>query len=240
MCLGRTHALSGAAAGVAAGGWVLPERPAPLALFAATTAGYALVNDIDHCDATIARSMGFLTEAFAHVVRALSGGHRHGTHSLAGVAVFSGAAFAARAFDGTWPGRVVLGLFLAIAFAGALRALRLGGHFADLLAVAGAAAMVWTGYGLGMVAAAAALGTAVHIIGDMLTIEGCPLWWPFTPVHWFLLPPGMRFTTGHAAERWLVAPALLAALGALAAWDAGLASLAMSAYHHAVAPSAQR
>ncbi|MGE5287428.1 MAG: hypothetical protein ACM3ML_09550 [Micromonosporaceae bacterium] len=57
---------------------MLHERPAPLALFAAATPGYALVNDIDHCDVTIARSMGFLTEAFARVVRAVSGGHRHG------------------------------------------------------------------------------------------------------------------------------------------------------------------
>jgi membrane-bound metal-dependent hydrolase YbcI (DUF457 family) len=240
MCLGRTHALSGAAAGVAVGGWVLHERPAPLALFAATTAGYALVNDIDHCDATIARSMGFLTEAFAQFVRAVSGGHRHGTHSIAGVAAFSAAALLARTFDGTWPGRIVLGLFLAIAFAGALRALHLGGHFADLLAVAGAAAMVRTGYGLSVVAVAAALGTAVHITGDMLTVEGCPLWWPLRRAHWYLLPPGMRFTTGHAAERWLIAPALLAALAALAAWDTGIAALAMSAYHHALAPAAQR
>jgi len=213
--LGHSHALSGVLAGAAAGTWALNLPPAPLALLAATTAGYALVPDLDHCGSTMAREGGFLTETFAWCVRAASGGHRHGTHSLAGAAVFTAATYAACEFRGTWPGRIVLGVFLAIAFAGALRALRLGGHFADTLAVAGAVTVVWSGYGLTLVPAAAALGTAVHLAGDMLTDEGVPLLWPFTRRHYRLLPEPFAFTTGTRPERWIVAPALIVALAAV-------------------------
>ena len=196
--------------------------PAPLALLAATCGGYALAPDLDHCGSTMAREGGFLTETFAWTIRAISGGHRHGTHSLAGIAAFTGAGYMACAVGGTWPGRIILGLFLAIAFAGALRALRLGGHFADLLAVAGAAAMVWSGYGLALVPLAAATGTATHLAGDMLTDEGVPLLWPFTCRHFRLLPEPFAFTTGHFAERWIVTPALLVALAWVAADVSGL------------------
>ena len=53
------------------------------------TAGAGTLPDIDHPDSTISREFGFLTQAFAWLVDRLSGGHRHGTHSLVGIAVFS-------------------------------------------------------------------------------------------------------------------------------------------------------
>jgi hypothetical protein len=40
------------------------------------TAGTGVLPDIDHPDSTIARSFGFVTEAFAGVVARLSGGSR--------------------------------------------------------------------------------------------------------------------------------------------------------------------
>ncbi|WP_424563184.1 metal-dependent hydrolase, partial [Trebonia sp.] len=55
--------------------------------------------DIDHPDSTISREFGFLTQAFAWLVDRLSGGHRHGTHSFVGIAVFSAGALAAGSYQ---------------------------------------------------------------------------------------------------------------------------------------------
>jgi membrane-bound metal-dependent hydrolase YbcI (DUF457 family) len=213
--LGHSHALSGAAAGLAIGGLVLHEPAAPLALFAGLTTAYALANDLDSCGSTEARSLGFVTEGFAWLVRAVSGGHRHGTHSLTGVAAFAGAAWLACLFRHDWAGRTALFLILAAGFASALDALRIGGHAGNLAALAGAAAMCWTGYGLALVPLAAALGAGTHILGDMLTLTGCPLAWPLTMREFHLTPRPLRFTTGHWPERFIVIPLLLAALGFL-------------------------
>ena len=136
--LGHSHALSGAGRRGCQDMALIPPT-APLALLAATCAGYALVPGLDHCSSTMAREGGFLTEPAGldhpgHLGRPparnpLPGWYRR-VHRRAYIAC---------AVGGTWPGRIILGLFLAIAFAGALRALRLGGHLVDALAVAGAA-----------------------------------------------------------------------------------------------------
>lgn len=219
--LGRTHALSGAVAGAAAALALAHLRPAGIAVASVLTAGAAVLPDIDHPDATIARSFGLLTRAFAWVVEHLSGGHRHGTHSLAGIAVFTAGAWAAVSYRQTLPGRIALGLFLTLVLASALRALRIGGHAADLLAVAGAAGVIWSGSGIASLAWAVALGTAMHIAGDMLTDQGVPLLWPLSRAHVRLLPEPFAFTTGTRPERWLVAPLLLVALVWLAFLAAG-------------------
>lgn len=219
--LGRTHALSGAVAGAAAGLAVAHLTPRGVAVAAGLTAGAAVLPDIDHPDATVARSFGVLTRMFAWLVEKISGGHRHGTHSLVGVAAFTAAASAAAGCRHTLPGRIALGLLLTLVIASALRALRIGGHLADLLAVAGAAAVIWSGSGIAALGWAVALGTSMHIAGDMLTDEGVPLAWPLSRAHLRLLPEPLAFTTGTRPERWLVAPLLLVALAWLVFLTAG-------------------
>jgi membrane-bound metal-dependent hydrolase YbcI (DUF457 family) len=112
--MGRTHALSGLVTGVAIGqfGWHLD--PAHLAVGAAVTAGAAVLPDIDHPDASCADSFGFVTKGFAWLIGRVSGGHRHGTHSLVGVAAFTGAAWAARHYLYTPAGKIGLGLLLVL------------------------------------------------------------------------------------------------------------------------------
>jgi membrane-bound metal-dependent hydrolase YbcI (DUF457 family) len=217
---GHTHALSGVVAGAAAGSLLMHESAAPLALFAGLTAAYALANDLDSCGSTEARSFGFVTEAFAWFVRLISGGHRHGTHSAVGVMAFTAAAWVACLFRHTLPGRIALGVILAVGLTSAMDALRIGGHAGNLLGCAGAAAMCVTGYGLALVPIAAALGAGTHIAGDMLTVSGCPLLWPGTMREYHLLPEGLRFTTGKMAEHWVVTPLLMGALAFLAWRDA--------------------
>jgi membrane-bound metal-dependent hydrolase YbcI (DUF457 family) len=225
--LGRTHALSGAVVGAAVGLTATHLTAGPLAVGVVLTAGAAVLPDIDHPDATCARSFGLITWAFAWIVEHLSGGHRHGTHSVVGIAAFSAAAFAADTYRQVPAGKIALGLLLTLVIASALRALKIGGHWADLLAIGEAAAMLWSGYGVAGVPWAIAIGTATHIAGDMLTDEGVPLLWPLSRQHVRLLPEPLAFTTGTRPERWFVAPLLFAALaglGVIAAEGAYLAA----------------
>ena len=210
--MGRTHALSGLVVGVAAGQFVWHLNPAHLAVAAVVTAGAAVLPDIDHPDATCAREFGFVTKAFAWVIEHISGGHRHGTHSLVGVAAFTGAAYAAEHYRHTLGGKIGLGLLLVLVLAAALRALKIGGHVGDLLAIGAAVAMLRSGFGVAEVPWAIAAGTATHLVGDMLTDEGIPIAWPLSRVHFRLLPEPLAFTTGTRPERWVVAPLMLAAL----------------------------
>lgn len=215
--MGRTHALSGLVAGVAAGQfwWHLDTRH--LAVAAAVTAGAAVLPDIDHCDASVAETFGFVTKGFAWLVGRISGGHRHGTHSLAGIAAFTGAAYAAEHYRRTLGGDIGLGLLLVLVLAAGLRALKIGGHAGDLLAIGGAEAMLGSGFGVTLVPWAIAVGTAAHLAGDMLTNEGIPIAWPLSRQHFRLLPEPFAFTTGTRPERWLVAPLMVVALAWLVA-----------------------
>ncbi len=152
--LGRDHALSGAVA-FAALAPPLHVTVAHLAAGVVLTAGAGVLPDIDHPDSTISRSFGFLTEWFAWVVDRISGGHRHGTHSLLGIAVFTAGAYGAGLYQLSEPkaaaGHLVFtwhivpaALVLALLYSAALRALHIGGHFGDLLGIAAALVTCFT------------------------------------------------------------------------------------------------
>ena len=237
--LGRDHALSGAVA-FAALATSLHVHEAYLAAGVALTAGAGVLPDIDHPDSTISRSFGFLTEWFAWVVDRLSGGHRHGTHSLLGIAVFTAAAYGAGLYQLSEPKSVTrhlvfswhivhAALVLALLYSAALRALHIGGHFGDLIGIAAALATCFTGADLTqlpvghwhvpLLATAVALGCAAHIAGDELTHGGCPLLWPLSMHEFHLLPRPLQITTAKLCETWVVFPLLLAGL-AVAVWHA--------------------
>src|ERR1700731_4692822 len=90
--MGRDHALSGALvfAGLAP---ALHVTDAHLAAGIALCAGAGVLPDIDHQDTSVSSSFGFLTEGFSRLVALLSGGHRHGTHSIFGIAVFTAGSY---------------------------------------------------------------------------------------------------------------------------------------------------
>ena len=238
--LGRDHALSGAVV-FAALAPSLHVTAAHLAAGVVLAAGAGVLPDIDHPDSTIARSFGFLTEWFAWVVDRISGGHRHGTHSLVGIAVFTVGAYGAGVFQLSEPRAVTAGhlvfswhivpaaLVLALLYSSALRALRIGGHHGDLLGIGAALVTCFTGADLTqltagswhvpLLAAATALGCAAHIAGDELTHGGCPLLWPVSMHEFHLLPRPLQITTAKLCETWIVFPLLLAGL-AVAVWHA--------------------
>jgi membrane-bound metal-dependent hydrolase YbcI (DUF457 family) len=202
--MGRSHALSGALTGAALSITVLHADRPHVAVAALLTAGAAVLPDLDHRDATVARTFGFITEAFARVVGKLSGGHRHLTHSLTGCAIFTALVGIAAHYRHGWPGRIGLGFAATLLIASALRALKLGGHAADLLALGGAVAACRTGYGLALVTPAVAAGCVTHLIGDGITDEGVPLFAPFSRAHIHLLPEPLAFTAGTKPETLVV------------------------------------
>lgn len=215
--LGHSHALSGALTGLAAGALLSLPLGATAAL-AGFTAGAALLPDLDSCGSSPARSLGFLSGAISHVIRAISGGHRHATHSALGIAFFAFLAWLACDFRRDWEGMAGLALLTALMTAAALEALHLArSHPADAAGLIVAAFVTWHGAGLVMIPAAVALGCATHIAGDMLTRSGCPLGWPASEYRCHLLPARLRFSTGHAVEIWLVGPALIAGIVVLSA-----------------------
>lgn len=118
--MGRNHALSGAVAGMAVATPLHLYGTGPLYLdttetwlFVATTAGAAVLPDIDHCDSTVSEVLGWFTAGFAWLVQRAAGGHRHGTHSWVGCAVFSILAFAfAALYTASW---VLFGYGAAVA-----------------------------------------------------------------------------------------------------------------------------
>src|SRR5690348_3710651 len=87
--MGRTHAWTGAAAGAAIA-WGMNLGPIPTVVAVAVCAGSALLPDLDHPDSTAARCAGPISQLFAALVCWLAGGHRRGTHSLVGDAIFAG------------------------------------------------------------------------------------------------------------------------------------------------------
>ena len=237
--MGRSHALSGWCAGLAVAPLIGLTSVAEVVPFAAATAGYALVPDLDHPGASASRLLGPLTRAVSAVVRAFSGvlysvtkgprdedstgKHRHATHTLAAAALL-GVLAASLGDRGKWA-------VLAVAVTGLVLAADALGDWI-VLAVLGAAGWSVAGTALpgttaadavqaglteigGWIGMAVGLGMFVHCLGDSLTRSGCPWLFPL-PIRgetWYelRLPRPLRFRTGGWVERIVIAPLLLAA-----------------------------
>ncbi len=249
--MGPSHAACGAAAWVALTadyqlhlqdltvpiGWgVLDVGDAGVLTGALVTAGAALLPDLDHPDGTVARSLRPLSTWLARGICRLSGGHRRGTHSVLGVAVFTGLAAAAQkigipveGLGWVWPLAAVMSVLL-IAFAVQVLA-----FVPDRVAK-----LNWVvGIGLGVLvglhppahewwfAAAVATGVVAHLAGGLVTTRGIHLLYPLRmplPLprsvyknRSFLTVP-LIGNAGSAAEIALLAPITLFALTGL--WGA--------------------
>jgi membrane-bound metal-dependent hydrolase YbcI (DUF457 family) len=201
--LGRSHSLSGSLAWASLAATaplvgVHPHGPA-VAAGLLSTAGAALLPDLDHPEATISFTFGFATHALTRFVHRVSGGHRHATHSLAFAAGAGLAAALGNLLGGRW---FDLPLLFAL-FAFGLRALHLARGMAPALALALTVVVaVAMPHDLGWLPWSVGVGTLAHLAGDCLTREGCPLLWPRRR-HWMI--PVIR-RTGNRVETWLFAP----------------------------------
>lgn len=220
--MGHTHALSGAVAWFAAVPLIgmtdmTALRLPDIAAGALVCAGSALLPDIDHPSATIAQTYGPITELLSRGVNAISGGHRHATHSLFFVVLAAGLTegmamlshIAVQVFAGLLIGFALRGLAIGVpgrrigsAVVNAMVNAGLLGGFA-LLDVR----YMWIGIAVG-------LGCLVHLIGDCITTEGCPLLWP--SMLNFTVPIVPR--TGGRVERFLITPLLVVVGAVLAYW----------------------
>ncbi|MFI6865629.1 metal-dependent hydrolase [Nocardia sp. NPDC050406] len=225
--LGHSHATSGALAWSAAAAALpltLITYPAmqtgtigavDLVMGTFLTAGAALLPDADHPNGTISHVLGPVSHYACRLISWISGGHRHGTHSLL---------FVAAVTYGTWAGEHWIGrnFTLALVFfllALAVRALNLAPTGDSVkawgtvvvLATCGTFAIdhwisdkpAWLPFCVG-------LGALAHLVGDCLTERGCRLLWP--------LKVRTRFPiidrTGNKMETLVVVP--LFVLGTLA------------------------
>jgi membrane-bound metal-dependent hydrolase YbcI (DUF457 family) len=231
--LGHSHALSGAVTGAGVGIFLHFSDPRIVAL-SGFTAGMALLPDLDKCGSSPARSLGFLSEAVATVIAKISGGHRHATHSVLGIAIFTALAWVACHYRADIAGKAGLALLMTLTVSGALESLRIArSHVADVIGIGVAAAEIWYGFGLALIPLAVLVGCATHIAGDMLTDSGCMLGYPASRFRFHLLPEPLAFTTGTRPELLFVDPLLTVALVALGIYVADPAFV--SAHWHALA-----
>ena len=193
--MGYGHSVSTIAAAsyaIQAGLIDLPPQTQPAFLVA--VAGFAMLPDADHPQATFAKSLPPLTTAAARGVAAVSGGHRHLTHSVIGVGI--AAVLAALLNQVTYHGNPLtigqavigtgqyqIGSALMMLLSGALAAKTLGlvrgwrtaWTFAVVAAFLTALAAPEVNWWLPL---AVVFGCASHAVGDYLTTQGIN---PFSP-----------------------------------------------------------
>jgi len=241
---------------------LLDVSPVGIVSGALVTAGAAMLPDADHHNATIAHSLPPLSNVMCAGIGKVSGGHRHGTHSVAGIAAFVFVAWLAglwtynlAGFGTIYPGAGILSVLL-VAFAA--KALKI---IPDKMRKSPWAVGLTTGAFItffapqeqGWFPIAMGIGVIVHILGDMMTTEGCNLAWPSA-----IKPPKMianlpllkqcwhsnGYMTipvlGHAGSirEWL----LLVPIGAYAIFGVGstLVGMGQSGLHELVAMAAAR
>jgi len=182
---------------VALGAGLIDASPVAVVMGALVCAGAALLPDADHHNATIAHALPPFSTWLARGIGRLSGGHRHGTHSLLGILVFTLLSAVPQVF--LWvldAGRLAAPSWLAFAVAHlwpalcsvvlvafAAKVLRflpdgarkfpwvLGGAAGVLVAASSPADTWWFPLAVGV-------GVVVHLVGDLLTVGGVNLVWP--------------------------------------------------------------
>lgn len=209
VMMGRTHALTGYAAGIGATYAVTLSVPAAI-VGTVLCAGAALVPDIDHKEATITKTFGPVTRLLSVLVRKISGGHRYGTHSALGImAIGAMAQYGVMYRHTSVPAQVILIVLMCLAFAGPIRLLRIPGWIDDLAPIPVVIGIVcFTSVPLDVVPPALMLGCAIHVLGDVVTKGGCPLLWPFSLKRFKL----DLFKTNGITERYVVIPVVILAI----------------------------
>src|SRR3954467_6856668 len=150
--MGHTHALTGAVAWLAAvpllsdaavlHDYAVTLSPGQIAAGTIVCAGAAMLPDIDHHSGTIANTFGIVTKLLCKGVEAISGGHRHATHSFL---------FTAAAGFGTWwvSGHyeiawwVILFLLVGLGLRGLGVKIGDRDHYTGILNAVAAAGLVW-------------------------------------------------------------------------------------------------
>lgn len=146
-----------------------------LAGCAVVGAGAAMLPDVDHPQATVARSLGPVTYALSRVVAKLSGGHRNGTHTIPfAILVALGLGWLLDATGGPWAALAICFFFSSLVVRTLTEA-----HGAVCAAVSAivAATIVAVAPGEEWIPWAVGFGCLLHLLGDVVTPEGVPVLW---------------------------------------------------------------
>lgn len=220
--------------GMALPAGALPDAPpVVLGVIVATTGGAALLPDLDHPRAYVARSLGPVTRGLAWAIdraalgiydatrgpadRERQGGHRLVTHTVPGALAFGVIALALMALPPvTLPGTavsvplgaIVPGLLAALL---ALGAPAIGTTFASLAATGSVIVFLQHSAWVPVLAAAVTVGCLAHVAGDAVTLSGVPLRWPLERdgQRWAMVGTRQRFRVGSRFERIIVGPAVM-------------------------------
>jgi len=230
-----------------------PLDPQTWTAGAVLTAGAALLPDLDHPPATVSRSLGPVTKALSHAVNGASvsiynisrtkhdphrdGGHRTFTHTAI-FAAFAGIVTTALvALNNPWVTGALLFFFCGLGVRGLLHE---WDHKADAFVIMASSLIItavcwnWVHHGINRpqwCGLAVAVGCLAHCLGDLITEEGCPVFWPIPLGRklrlWypFGLPKPLRYRTGGPVEVKFVGPlftVLSLWLGALALQGMGV------------------
>lgn len=247
--MGRTHAGTGVLAAVALGAGLYMDVPSVI-LAVSLYPGFALFPDIDHARATASNTFGIVTRTFSRVL-----GHRRETHSVPGILMLAFITYMAVLYPGNVLGRTWLTFILVIGWASVLRLIPLKsfkGKADEAVAISIAIAVVWfpgalqsagfPEFPLSVLPGALAVGMLVHLVGDIITKQGCPVFWPFSSkrLAFKVFKAGGRFEhsvmvslviagTVWFTYVWIMGMAG-AALSVLVAWSLGAFVIARSSW----------
>lgn len=216
--LGYTHAATGAfawlvVAPTASSVFSLGLTPAELAAGTVACAGAALVPDLDHPEATVSKTFGFVSQTTSQFVNKVSGGHRHATHSILFALGMGFATWLLTLIPIIWIPLAIMFMLAAFAIRGLnLVPPRWRGDAKTATIMVEAALLVWllnqgeitTWWWLGP---AMGIGIFVHILGDGCTPERVPALWPKKTRYGY----GLISHTGNAVETKIIAPAFIIA-----------------------------
>lgn len=203
------HVASGVASGIATSVVVAHQGLRIQAAWVAIWTGFVLLPDWDSPNTKVARMWGpvsggirvrlwrrgkrrKLVPGITDLVAALCGGHRQGSHSVLGLLVVLAGIWVA-----TWSqvGTAVVAFVCAGLVLAAIGTVIPGRDPGDIWQVNLAVSVFvgWAAYTQawtlpGWLPLAAAGGAAVHVLGDMITVQGCPLSWPTGKHRVSLLP----------------------------------------------------
>jgi membrane-bound metal-dependent hydrolase YbcI (DUF457 family) len=154
------------------------------------------------------------------LVQAVSGGHRRGTHSLLGCTILALAVQMAVQARPHWIGVWTTALLLAVILASVVHLIPLRsfrrGWVDEIVAAFGAGVIAWwPGLDLTMLGPAVLVGTLVHALGDAITRQGIPFWWPLSRKNYRLA----TLKAGGWTETWVLRPCFVLALPVIWFWD---------------------
>lgn len=176
--MGRGHAVTSALGGMIVGVNLLSLDPVNLAVFTAMTTGFGLAPDIDEPKSTISRQFGVISRPVSMAARRIAGGHRVATHSWIANFIAVGIGLLGLVIP------IFGALLSSMAFVLAIRTIlpARASDEAGTLIVAASAVGLFVGLSPtldpSVMLLAPLLGVLIHQLGDLVTPQGIPLFWP--------------------------------------------------------------